>query len=223
LLAEVKRKTIYKKPIMIGFTVLEISKMLMDDFYYNTMKKYYGSNCKLLYTDTDSLVCHITSDKDPQVDFKTVLKDKFEQPETPKVPGLMKVECFCYFFGAFSPKNYIYVKTNMTSNIKKKGVPKHLISNAKVEDIHKLEMEFIEKLGEVERTKILIKEKKKSSELRSSTKGAPMQQIKKEGYEFVKLASKNHDVSINVVSKELTNVDTKRVAVDLQHSNAKGY
>jgi hypothetical protein len=26
-----------------------------------------------------------------------------------------------------------------------------------------------------------------------------------------------------VVSKELTNVDTKWVAVDLQHTNAKGY
>jgi hypothetical protein len=111
----------------------------------------------------------------------------------------MKVECFCYFFGAFSPKNYIYVKTIMTSNIKKKGVPKHLIPNNKVEDIYKLEMDFIQKQGEIERNKILIKENNKMA----------AQQIKKEGYEFVKLTSKGHDVSIDVVSKELTNVDTK--------------
>jgi hypothetical protein len=76
----------------------------------------------------------------------------------------MKVECFCYFFGAFSPKKYIYVKTNMTSNIKKKGVLKHLIPNAKVEDIYKLEIDFIEKLGEIERNKMLIKENNKAAQ-----------------------------------------------------------
>jgi hypothetical protein len=188
--------------------------MLMADFYYNVMKKHYGQNCKLLYTDTDSLVCHIVSDKNPKKEFRTnpALKDRFEQPETAKVPGLMKVECFCYFFGAFSPKNYIYVKTDMSTNIKKKGVPKHLIHHAKVEDIQKLEIEFIQKLGEVERTKVMLRARPTS-----------LQQVKKESYEFIKLGSKNHDVSINVVSKELTNIDTKRVTVDLQHSHAKGY
>jgi hypothetical protein len=217
LLAEVKKRTIYKKPIMIGFTVLELSKMLMADFYYNVMKKHYGKNCKLLYTDTDSLVCHIVSNKDLSNEFRTnpALKDRFEQPETAKVPGLMKVECFCYFFGAFSPKNYIYVKTDMNSNIgysvniKKKGVPKHLLPKAKVDDIQKLEIEFIEKLGEIERIKM---------EAKNAKQHATMEQ-----YEFIKLGSKNHDISINVVSKGLTNIDTKRVAVDLQHTNAKGY
>jgi hypothetical protein len=113
------------------------------------------------------------SDKNPKDEFRTnpALKDRFEQPETAKVPGLMKVECFCYFFGAFSPKNYIYVKTDMSSNIKKKGVPKHLIPYAKVDDIQKLEIEFIEKLGEVERTKTALKENNKAAK-----------QVKKESY-----------------------------------------
>jgi hypothetical protein len=74
---------------MIGFVVLELSKMIMADFYYNVMKKHYGSHCKLMYTDTDSLICHIISDHHPSEDFKTVLKDWFEQPETVKTPGLM--------------------------------------------------------------------------------------------------------------------------------------
>jgi hypothetical protein len=84
ILSELKKKTVYKKPIMIGFTVLELSKMIMADFYYNVMKKHYGSKCKLMYTDTDSLVCHIVSRRHPSEDFKTVLKDRFEQTETVK-------------------------------------------------------------------------------------------------------------------------------------------
>jgi hypothetical protein len=94
-------------------------------------------------------------------------------------------------------------------NIKKKGVPKHLLPKAKVDDIQKLEIEFIEKLGEIERIKMESKNMKQHANI--------------EHYEFVKLGSKNHDVSINVVSKGLTNIDTKRIAVDLQHTNAKGY
>jgi hypothetical protein len=67
---------------MIGFTVLELSKMIMADSYYNVMKKNYGSRCKLMYIDTDSLVCHIVSDRHLSEDFKTVLRNWFEQPET---------------------------------------------------------------------------------------------------------------------------------------------
>jgi hypothetical protein len=37
ILAETKKKTTYKKPIMIGFTVLELSKMIMADSYYNVV------------------------------------------------------------------------------------------------------------------------------------------------------------------------------------------
>jgi hypothetical protein len=112
---------------MIGFTILELSKMIMADFYYNVMKKHYGSRCKLMYTDTDSLVCHIVSDHHPSEDFKTVLKDRFEQLDTVKTPGLMKVEHFCYFFRAYSPKNYLFVDDKLKNNVKK-GLPKHAIT-----------------------------------------------------------------------------------------------
>jgi len=46
-------KTIdFCKPIYIGFAVLEISKTLMYDYHYNVMKKHYGDNINLMYTDT---------------------------------------------------------------------------------------------------------------------------------------------------------------------------
>jgi hypothetical protein len=43
-----------------------------------------------------------------------------------------------------------------------------------------------------------------------------------EVYEYIKLGSKKHDVSLDVILKKIRNVDTKRVITDPQHTNAKG-
>ena len=50
------------KPIYVGFTVLELSKVLMYDWHYNYFKKNF--DCKLLFTDADSLTYEIKSDED---------------------------------------------------------------------------------------------------------------------------------------------------------------
>ena len=41
------------RPIYVGMSILDLSKHLMYDFYYNHLKRQY-SCCNLLYTDTDS-------------------------------------------------------------------------------------------------------------------------------------------------------------------------
>lgn len=50
------------RPIYTGFTVLELSKLLMYNFHYEVIKPQYAENAKLLFTDTDSLTYYIETE-----------------------------------------------------------------------------------------------------------------------------------------------------------------
>lgn len=51
------------KPYYIGFSILEISKFIMYDFFYNILMKYFGEDgVSLLYSDTDSFAINIKTD-----------------------------------------------------------------------------------------------------------------------------------------------------------------
>lgn len=51
----------YNRPIIIGAAILDISRTLVYDFHYSYVLPKYGSNARLLFTDTDSLCYHITT------------------------------------------------------------------------------------------------------------------------------------------------------------------
>ena len=54
-----KTKVKMDKPIYLGLSILDISKILMYEFWYDYMKPKYGNDAKLCYMDTDSFVMNI--------------------------------------------------------------------------------------------------------------------------------------------------------------------
>ena len=99
-----KTKLVLNKPVYTGMTILENSKILMYDFFYNHLKAKYGHKCQLVYTDTDtdSLILDIQSEdvyKDMQenswvYDTSNYPKDHpLYSATNKKVLGKMKDEC----------------------------------------------------------------------------------------------------------------------------------
>ena len=54
-----KTKVKMNNPIYLGLSILDISKILMYEFWYDYMKPKYNDNVKLCYMDTDSFVMNI--------------------------------------------------------------------------------------------------------------------------------------------------------------------
>ena len=54
-----KTKVKMNKPIYLGLSILEISKTLMYEFWYDYMKPKYNDNVKLCYMNTDSFIMNI--------------------------------------------------------------------------------------------------------------------------------------------------------------------
>ena len=54
-----KTKVKMNKLIYLGLSIVEISKILMYEFWYHYMKPKYNDNVRLCYMDTDSFVMHI--------------------------------------------------------------------------------------------------------------------------------------------------------------------
>ena len=57
-----KTKVKMNKPVYLGFSILEISKTLMYEFWYDYMEPKYCDNVKLCYMDTDSFIMHIKTE-----------------------------------------------------------------------------------------------------------------------------------------------------------------
>ena len=50
------------KPIYLGQAILDISKTLMYEFWYDYIKPKYREKARLNYTDTDSFVMYIKTE-----------------------------------------------------------------------------------------------------------------------------------------------------------------
>jgi len=133
-----KLKLLLNRPIYVGFSILDLSKVLMYNFYYNVLKSKYGDRMKLLFTDTDSLCVHIhTQDVYQDMMEQSDLYDFSGYPtdhlcynqENKKKIGVFKDEC-----DGIPPSSYVGLRPKMYSlsygGITKtaaKGVKKYII------------------------------------------------------------------------------------------------
>ena len=117
-----KVKMKMNKPIYLGLSILEISKTIMYEFWYDYVKKKYGDMVKLCYMDTDSLIMNIKT-KDFYKDIAQDVGERFhtsnydvDRPlpkgKNKKLIGLMKDELgggIITEFVALRPKTYSYM------------------------------------------------------------------------------------------------------------------
>ena len=130
------------KPIYVGMSILDLSKLHMYSFYYDVLKEKYQENIRLIYTDTDSFVLHIKTE-DVYDDFKDIKHEmdfsgydkahKCYDNTNKKVLGKFKDECdgkiITHFIG-LKPKSYAFkIHKEKKEEKKSKGIVKHKVKN----------------------------------------------------------------------------------------------
>ena len=75
-----KTKVKMNKPIYLGLSILEISKILMYEFWYNYMKPKHNDSIKLCSMDTDSFVMNIKTE-DFYKDIANDVEKRFDTSE----------------------------------------------------------------------------------------------------------------------------------------------
>ena len=129
-----KTKVKRNKPIYLGLSILDISKILMYKFWYDYMKPKYNDNVKLCYMDTDSFVMNIKTN-DFYKDIANDVEKRFDTSnyevnralptgKNKKVIGLMKDELggkIITEFVTLRPKTYSYLTDDGKEDKKAKG------------------------------------------------------------------------------------------------------
>ena len=138
-----KTKVRMNKPVYLGMSILDISKMLMYEFWYEYIKPNYKEKAKLYYMDTDSFVINIfTADffedinNDIERWFNTSNYDKNDKRPiktgiNKKVIGMFKVKLggkIMKEFCAPRSKIYSYLMDDDSEKKKAKGTKKCIIN-----------------------------------------------------------------------------------------------
>ena len=128
------------KPIYLGLSILEISNILMYEFWYDYMKPKSSDNVRLCYMDTDSFIMNIKTN-DFYKDISDDVDNRFDTSnyevkrplpigKNKKVIGLMKDELggeIITEFVTLRPKTYSYLTDDSKEDKKAKGTKKCVI------------------------------------------------------------------------------------------------
>ena len=119
-----KTRVTMTKPLHLGMSILDISKTLMYELWYDYINPKYGGRAELCYTDTDSFIINIKTEdffedisNDVEKRFDTSNHDKNDKRPIPigknkKEPGLFKDELGGKIMTevvALRPKAYAYL------------------------------------------------------------------------------------------------------------------
>ena len=130
------------KPLYLGMSILDISKILMYKFWYDYIISKYGDRAKLCYTDTDSFIIYIKTEdffegifNDVEGRFDASNYDKNDKRPIPigknkKVSGLFKDELGGKIMTevvALRPKAYAYLDDDGNEHKKSKGTKRCVI------------------------------------------------------------------------------------------------
>ena len=136
------KKTEVKKPIYLGMSILDNSKTLIYEFWYDYVKPKYKDKAKLCYMDTDSFVIHIFTEdffedinNDIERWFDTSNYDKndkkpFQIGMNKKVIEVFKDELggkIMKEFCALRDKKYTYLMDDDNQKKKAKGIKKYVL------------------------------------------------------------------------------------------------
>ena len=135
-----KTKVKMNKPIYLGLSLLEMSKIIMHEFWYDYMKPKYNNNVKLCYIDTDSFIMDIKTNYFYK-DIANDVENRFDTSnyevnrllpmgKNKKIIGLMKDELggkVIREFVTLSPKTYSYLTDDGKEDKKAKGTKKCVI------------------------------------------------------------------------------------------------
>ena len=145
-----QNEVLMDKPIYLGFAVLELSKLLMYETYYDILQPYFGQeNLQLHYIDTDIFVLSVNT-KDNIKDLKK-LEDKIDFSNLDENHELFsnKNKKVLRKFKIETPKNiwideFVCLRSKMyalkcgdDSKNRSKGIPKSQSKNIKFEEYKK--------------------------------------------------------------------------------------
>ena len=119
-----RTKVKMNKPIYLGLSILEISKLLMYEFWYDYMKPKYGDNVKICYMDTDSFIMNIKTEnfyKDITNDVEKRFDTSNYEVDRPLSTGKNKKIIGLAEFVALRPKTYSYLMDDCKEDKKAKG------------------------------------------------------------------------------------------------------